>query len=74
MQDTERLSSSTLLWAEMTQAGLCPRVAQRRGGQCCSHAFRETNSLRKTMQMVEFITPAGPRESLLLAKDPDQFF
>ena len=23
---------------------------------------------------VQFITPAGPRQSLLLAKDPDQFF
>ena len=23
---------------------------------------------------VQFITPVGPRESLLLAKDPDQFF
>ena len=22
---------------------------------------------------VQFITPAGPRQSLLLAKDPDQF-
>ena len=53
MQDTERLSSSTPLWAEMTQAGLCPHVAQRRGGQCCSHVFRETNSLRRTMQIVE---------------------
>ena len=40
---------------------------------CCSHAFQETNSLRKTMQMVELITPAGPRENLLLAKDPDPF-
>ena len=23
---------------------------------------------------VQFITPAGPRQSLLSAKDPDQFF
>ena len=44
-------------------------------GSCCSPAFRETNSLRRTMQIVElrFLTPAGPRQSLLLAKDPDQF-
>ena len=40
---------------------------------CCSHAFQETNSLRRTMQIMEwFITPADPRQSLLLAEDLDQ--
>ena len=42
---------------------------------CCSHAFRETNSLRRTMQIVEcsLLHFPAPRQSLLLAKDPDQF-
>ena len=39
------------------------------GLSCYNHAFRETNSLRRTIQ---FITPAGPRQSLFLAKDPHQ--
>ena len=40
---------------------------------CYSHTFQETNSLRRTMQIVECsLLPAGPRQSLLLAKDPDQ--
>ncbi|CAI9173176.1 unnamed protein product [Rangifer tarandus platyrhynchus] len=33
MQGTEHLSSSTLFWAKMTQAELCPHVARRCGGQ-----------------------------------------
>ena len=43
---------------------------------CCNHTFWETNSLRRIMQIVEvqFITPESPRQSLLLAKDPNQFF
>ena len=41
---------------------------------CCSYVFQETNSLRRTMHSgVQFITLVGPRQSLLLAKDPDQF-
>ena len=40
---------------------------------CCSHAFRETNTQKDNADSgVQFITPAGPRQSLLLAKDPDQ--
>ena len=38
--------------------------------------FWETNSLRRIRQIadsrVQFITPAGPRHSFLLAKDPNQ--
>ena len=41
--------------------------------QCCSHAFWETNSLRRTMQIVECsLLHRGAQGSLLLAKDPDQ--
>ena len=41
----------------------------------CSHAFRETNSLRRTMQIVECsLLHRWVQGSLLLAKDPDQFF
>ena len=40
---------------------------------CCSHAFRETNSLRRTVQIVECsLLHRQARGSLLLAKDPDQ--
>ena len=44
-----------------------------RGWSCCSDAFRET--LRRTMQIAEcsWLQGGGPRQSLLLAKDPDQF-
>ena len=49
-------------------------MLQSMGLQCCSHVFRETNSLRSTMPIVEqIITLMGPRQSLFLAKDPDQF-
>ena len=41
--------------------------------RCCSHAFRETTQKDSADSGVQFITPAGPRQSLLLAKDPDQF-
>ena len=39
-----------------------------------SHALQEANSLRKDNadSGVQFITPAVPRQSLLLTKDPDQ--
>ena len=42
---------------------------------CCTHMFWETNSLRSTMQIVEcsLYTLVGPRQSLLLARDPDQY-
>ena len=40
---------------------------------CYSRAFREANTQKdNTDSGVQFITPAGPRQSLLLAKDPDQ--
>ena len=40
---------------------------------CYSHAFWETNSLRRTMQIMECsLLHWRPRQSLLLAKDPDQ--
>ena len=41
---------------------------------CYSHAFRETRLTQKDNadSEVQFITPAGPRQSLLLAKDPVQ--
>ena len=41
----------------------------------CSHAFWDTDSLRRTMQIVEcmqFITLVGPGQNFLLAKEPDQ--
>ena len=39
----------------------------------CSHAFRETNSLRRTMQIVECsLLHQQTQGRLLLAKDPDQ--
>ena len=42
---------------------------------CCSHGFWETNSLKDDADSGgQFITPVGPRQSLLLAKDPDQYF
>ena len=42
---------------------------------CCSHAFRGNKLTQKDNadSGVQFITPVGPRQSLLLAKDPDQF-
>ena len=41
---------------------------------CCSHAFWETNSLRRTMQIVECsLLHRRAQGSLLLAKDPDKF-
>ena len=41
---------------------------------CCSHASgKQTLSEDNADSGVQFITPAGPRQSLLLAKDPDQF-
>ena len=46
---------------------------------CYSHVFWETDSLRRTITQkdnadgeVQFIMPVGPRQSLLLAKDPVQ--
>ena len=41
----------------------------------CSHMFWETKSLRMTMQIVEcsLLHQGAPRQSLLLAKDPNQF-
>ena len=40
---------------------------------CCSHAFRETNTQKDNADSgVQFITPAGPGQSLLSAKDPGQ--
>ena len=41
---------------------------------CCSHAFSETNSLRRTMQIVECsLLHQRAQGSLLLAKDPTTF-
>ena len=41
---------------------------------CCSHVFRETDSLRRTMHIRSAVYyTSGPKKSLLLAKDPDQF-
>jgi len=41
---------------------------------CCSHVFWETNSQKDNADsVVQFITQAGSRQSLLLAKHPDQF-
>ena len=41
---------------------------------CCSRTFRETNSLRRTMQIVECsLLHQQVQGSLLLAKDPNQF-
>ena len=41
---------------------------------CCSHVFWETNSLRRTMQIVECsLLYRQTQGSLLLAKDPNQF-
>ena len=40
--------------------------------RCCSHAFRETTQKDSADGGVQIITPAGPKQSLLLAKDPDQ--
>ena len=51
-------------------AKLCPTLAV-----VALHSG-ETNSLRRTMHAdsgVQFITPARPRHSLLLAKVPNQF-
>ena len=41
----------------------------------CSHAFRGNKLTQKDNadSGVQFITLAGPRQSLLLAKDPNQF-
>ena len=42
--------------------------------QCCSHTFRETHSLRRTMQIVECsLLHRRAQGSLLFTKDPDQF-
>ena len=40
--------------------------------RCCSHACRETTQKDSADGGVQIITPAGPKQSLLLAKDPDQ--
>ena len=53
----------------------CPPFLMGSFLYCCSHTFWETNSLRRTLQIVEwtqFITPVGQSQSLLLAKDPGQ--
>ena len=44
-------------------------------GICCSHAFWGKKLTQKDNEDsgVQFITPAGPGQSLLLAKDPNQF-
>ena len=42
--------------------------------KCCSHTFRETNSLRRTMQIVECsLLHRRAQGRVFLAKDPDQF-
>ena len=45
----------------------CPPVVAMVSG-------KQTDSQDNADSGVQFITPAGPRQSLLLAKDPDQFF
>ena len=43
--------------------------------KCCSCAFREANSLRRTMQIVECsLLHRRAQGSLLIAKDPDPFW
>ena len=40
----------------------------------CSHAFLGNKLTQDNADSgVQFITPVGPRQSLLLAEDPDQF-
>ena len=43
--------------------------------RCCSHVFRETNSLRRTMQIVEcsLLHQQAQGKVSSLIKDPDQF-
>ena len=51
------------------------KVDTEEGSGCCSHAFQETHSLRRTMQTVECsLLHRRAKGSLLLAEDPDQFF
>ena len=37
------------------------------------HSGKQTHSEGQSDHAVQFITPAGPRQSLLLTKDPNQF-
>ena len=45
---------------------------RREGAVIAMHSGKQTHSEGQSDSGVQFITPAGSRQSLLLAKDPDQ--
>ena len=56
----------------------CRRRGQQRmrrldGIVVATRSGKQTHSEGQSDSGVQFITPRGPRQSLLLAKDPDQF-
>ena len=71
------LGDSSLKAPEEPQMGL---VSSKCGAswpmhqKCCSHALREANSLRRTMQMVECsLLHRGPKAESPLSRGPGQF-